>query len=525
MSDSFFEELEEEISFGRAAKAPSAPVKTPTPEVAPRREVFEPVLRTAPSVTPSVPTAAPVRAPETSTSTQHTASAAYGPMPGTKNTVSRRAHMAAREQQQPSQPQSSRPMPQAQTTHQSPPRQSRPRNTDAPARSSQISRPTSGLPVLPESRPVFLPNQERDATRCLLVSHIQDTPAPMWLYRYQSEVILIHSGIGTPHRDLPGARVVFPDFRLLTSIRERITGLFLPETAVESAEYYRYYLSYLGFPRVYARAGVRDLISASARAWGAPEGFSVEEFTPTVSAGSFTIHTVNVGGIAGVLVSTPSASILECSGRQVFDGTPLVDTPSVDMLLVSADILAKSDHPIFSAVSAREVGSFVEDRERDGDDDTDTEATPESGPIRLESGGMVDIVSGSAARKHAVELYLDTLILDGNAIGTASSHVLKARSQMRDAGVAVVIFTVDSRSRTILGPIRIETRGLAHLHEAREIHRLIIRIARGSYEETVMDIPDIEEKDLVKILRKDIEKALSSQVSRIPMIIPVIVTP
>lgn len=117
---------------------------------------------------------------------------------------------------------------------------------------------------------------------------------------------------------------------------------------------------------------------------------------------------------------------------------------------------------------------------------------------------------------------IDTLFVDGYGVGIQSSHTMKMREQMAVSGVVTVLITADSKSRAIFGNIRIESRGLAYLHEAREIHRFIAKVARMSYEETIKDIPDIEENDLIKILKKDLEKELSYRIDRNPLFMPII---
>jgi mRNA degradation ribonuclease J1/J2 len=51
---------------------------------------------------------------------------------------------------------------------------------------------------------------------------------------------------------------------------------------------------------------------------------------------------------------------------------------------------------------------------------------------------------------------------------------------------------------------------------------MIIKKARASYEDTMKDIPDIEEKDLIKIIRRDMEIFLQYRIERNPVIIPII---
>jgi len=52
---------------------------------------------------------------------------------------------------------------------------------------------------------------------------------------------------------------------------------------------------------------------------------------------------------------------------------------------------------------------------------------------------------------------------------------------------------------------------------------MIIKKSRDTYENTVKDVPDMEEKDLVKIIRTDLEKFLLQRMDRSPMIIPLVV--
>jgi mRNA degradation ribonuclease J1/J2 len=81
---------------------------------------------------------------------------------------------------------------------------------------------------------------------------------------------------------------------------------------------------------------------------------------------------------------------------------------------------------------------------------------------------------------------------------------------------------VDKKTKAIIGHIRVETRGLVYVDEVRYIHRIIIKKSREIYENTIKDIPDMEEKDLIKILRTDLETFLLKRIEREPMIIPMV---
>ncbi len=94
---------------------------------------------------------------------------------------------------------------------------------------------------------------------------------------------------------------------------------------------------------------------------------------------------------------------------------------------------------------------------------------------------------------------------------------------MMEAGVVVVVFKADEKTKILLGHLKLETRGFVHPDEVREVHKMVIKKARASYEDTIKDIPDIEEKDLIKIIRRDLELFLASKIDRNPLIIPIII--
>lgn len=143
--------------------------------------------------------------------------------------------------------------------------------------------------------------------------------------------------------------------------------------------------------------------------------------------------------------------------------------------------------------------------------------------LMLDNGNMVDFAPNNwNVFKSRIKAPIQELVIDGHGMWLANSHVIKAREKMMNAWVLVIAFKVDKKTKAILGHIKLETRGLVYLEEVRFIHRLIIKKSREVYENTVKDVPDMEEKDLVKILRTDLEKFLLHKLDREPMIIPMV---
>lgn len=147
---------------------------------------------------------------------------------------------------------------------------------------------------------------------------------------------------------------------------------------------------------------------------------------------------------------------------------------------------------------------------------------PEENVLLLDNGNIVDFAPDGNVFRSRIKAPIQDIIIDGNGIGTATSHVIKAREKMMNSGVLVLMYKVDAKSKAILGHIKLETRGLVYLEEVRHIHRMIIKKSRDVYENTVKDVPDIEEKDLVRIIRTDLEAFLLQRIDREPMIIPMI---
>lgn len=143
--------------------------------------------------------------------------------------------------------------------------------------------------------------------------------------------------------------------------------------------------------------------------------------------------------------------------------------------------------------------------------------------LMLDNGNMVDFApKNGSVFKSRIKAPIQEIIIDGYGMGLATSHVIKAREKMMNSWVLVLALKIDKKTKAILGHVKLETRGLVYLDEVRFIHRMVIKKSREIYENTVKDIPDIDEKDLLKILRTDLEKFLLHKLDREPMVIPII---
>ncbi len=148
----------------------------------------------------------------------------------------------------------------------------------------------------------------------------------------------------------------------------------------------------------------------------------------------------------------------------------------------------------------------------------------EDNVLLLDNGQIVDFAPKNwNVFKSRIKAPIQEIVIDGHGIGLATSHVIQARQVMQDSGVLVILFKVDKNSKAIIGHIKLETRWLVYLEEVRYIHRIIIKKARMIYENTIKDVPEIEIKDLNKIIKSDLESFLVQKIDRAPMIIPMII--
>jgi ribonuclease J len=142
--------------------------------------------------------------------------------------------------------------------------------------------------------------------------------------------------------------------------------------------------------------------------------------------------------------------------------------------------------------------------------------------LMLENWNIVDFSPKWNVFKSRIKVPIQEIIIDWHGMWTSTSHVIKARDKMMRSWVLVIAFKVDSKTKAILGHIKLETRWFVYLEEIRFIHKIVIKKAKDVYDNTIKDIPDIEEKDLLKIIRTDLEAFLLKRIDRAPMIIPMI---
>ena len=146
----------------------------------------------------------------------------------------------------------------------------------------------------------------------------------------------------------------------------------------------------------------------------------------------------------------------------------------------------------------------------------------DSNILLLDNGNIIDFAPNGSVFKSKIKVPIQDYVIDGTGMWLTTSHVIKAREQMMNAWVLVVQLTVDKKTRAVLTPLRLETRWFVYVDEVRYLHKIIIKKAREVFENAIQAVPDMEEKDLIRILRTDLEQFVMKKIEREPMIIPII---
>lgn len=146
----------------------------------------------------------------------------------------------------------------------------------------------------------------------------------------------------------------------------------------------------------------------------------------------------------------------------------------------------------------------------------------EENVLLLNNWNIVDFAPNGSVFRSKIRVPVQQIVVDGHGMWILNTHVMEARDKMMNSWVLVLAYRVDKKTKAIMWHIKLETRWLVYIEEVRYIHRMIIKKAREVFENTIKDVPDMEEKDLLKIIRTDLESFLAKRIDRTPMIIPII---
>lgn len=120
------------------------------------------------------------------------------------------------------------------------------------------------------------------------------------------------------------------------------------------------------------------------------------------------------------------------------------------------------------------------------------------------------------------KIKLDQVMIDWLWIWHLSwEYVMKARKIMSEDWMVALIFKVDSKSKELVWNIQIESRGFVYSSEVKKVHTNIVEFVKKRYYEFLRKEKEV--KNILKLVKEELNDFLTKTVWRVPMIIPMFV--
>ncbi|PKL36498.1 ribonuclease J [Candidatus Peregrinibacteria bacterium HGW-Peregrinibacteria-1] len=148
---------------------------------------------------------------------------------------------------------------------------------------------------------------------------------------------------------------------------------------------------------------------------------------------------------------------------------------------------------------------------------------PEENIIMLQNG---EIVEAGTDRKLTVSketIETKYILIDGSGEGQMGSPVIVDRKMMSQNGTIIALIKVNKSSGKMLGEASIITRGFVYMHETDEVIGDIKKIATDAYRNLHQKNPKADRYEVKRYLKQSIDKYTYKQLSRSPLIIPIII--
>ncbi|MBI2453516.1 ribonuclease J [Candidatus Peregrinibacteria bacterium] len=115
------------------------------------------------------------------------------------------------------------------------------------------------------------------------------------------------------------------------------------------------------------------------------------------------------------------------------------------------------------------------------------------------------------------------VMVEGPEVGNTSSQVLLERQIMARNGVLVLLFQINSRSKQLIHPPQIISRGFIYLKESQEVIDAVIREAQKAYMDIVSKDKSVKRGEVKGYIRSRLDKFIHKKIEKTPLIIPILV--
>lgn len=142
--------------------------------------------------------------------------------------------------------------------------------------------------------------------------------------------------------------------------------------------------------------------------------------------------------------------------------------------------------------------------------------------IMMNNGNILELKKGRIAlSKDKVET--NYILVDGLGMGNVGSRVLVERQALAENGVFIVILKINRKTRQLIGPPKIETRGFIYLTESDEILKEVNKKIKEKYVVLMKKHPKPGIQNIQDYVTSVIDKYTHKKLHRRPLIVPIVV--
>ena len=154
-----------------------------------------------------------------------------------------------------------------------------------------------------------------------------------------------------------------------------------------------------------------------------------------------------------------------------------------------------------------------------------TTGVPAENIVIPDNGSIIDITeNGSKLTKLPMRAAHDPVTVDGTSVGTIQDVVLEDRQLLSEAGIFVVVASVQIRTGKLKKSPDIISRGFVYLRESQELLRTARFITKKIIEDEIQNKKGPVDFDkLKKKISDDLSKYLFQETAKQPLVIPVII--
>ena len=138
----------------------------------------------------------------------------------------------------------------------------------------------------------------------------------------------------------------------------------------------------------------------------------------------------------------------------------------------------------------------------------------------MENGDVLSIDRNGAEVSGKVPA--GTVFVDGIGIGDIGNIVLRDRKELSEEGLAVVVVSIDFKTKTLLSGPDIISRGFVYMRESFKLIRNSEKRLKDSIEKLLEEQENVEWFNVKQLIIQELSNHLYKKTHRKPMILPMI---